>query len=867
MDQISERDKQIANLEARLRSYTNQSVSPLTSPFLVSGVIENPMAIRQSLSSDSSEDIAALKSQASQSKAQAQLVQDKLNRAVAHLKRLTEENSRLSQRIDGFDTEMQNKEIEWVAKLSDANDLVSKKSKETVELQKLKNEITLVKEYNTQLEASVQESASREVILLGKLDQLENQLRTNISRDPIKNSEIIDTKSQSLEKLVDTLREEFKLKEEKSLEDLRKVDEKYNESVRKFENSSQQVLELESIVEALKIELETVKSISIAENSKTTQINELSEKFNEVQKANSQLKIEIEASKSFKESLEIFYSSLSAVISQLSESASKIPEIDSNNEPKEIDIPHENIPVNIKESLFALRQTIDQSKSDVRIMMKNVTDIEKSKIELNQSSSQLQTQIEQLQSQLQISNNEKKGLLEKISVMRNTIAPKLEAEIKESQRLRNQVESLTSSNNELTLQIKTQTQELESLRTNTSNSSSLVSRLRSELDAQSSTFAQRIESLSNEIEKKNTKLESLRTHLIDVEESATVEQMRIEQLANEYRGDLEHVRSEKEQWEALAMEEQETSKKLRVMLDEAREETGFCRTQLQKVEAESRQNSVSLANLQAVLVQFQKSKSFSAKDAEIEFAIEGMQKRFDETSLLLEEYRKRTEVAEEKLSKVDPEAPSSSRLQQELSEKAAQVAKLRHDVIQFQAHLAEALRRIRELSQTDDNVDRRLITNLFVSFCAAPRGDRTRFEILQVISSVLRFSEEEKFKVGLIRKPWGLLSSTPQPSEAPSGESFADLWISYLLKETSNAEAAAAQKKASAAIDAALNRPLTPSGNTRTMSVSSTTGPRSSIDSGSDSESRRGSFLERMLGVEPILETISNSGENTSKRE
>ena len=93
-------------------------------------------------------------------------------------------------------------------------------------------------------------------------------------------------------------------------------------------------------------------------------------------------------------------------------------------------------------------------------------------------------------------------------------------------------------------------------------------------------------------------------------------------------------------------------------------------------------------------------------------------------------------------------------------------------MIQVQTHLAEAMRRMRDAAGGDENVDRfvapliffsfphdcptnqnlgfrRLITNLVVSFLAAPRGDAKRFEILNVIGSVLRFSEEERYKVGL----------------------------------------------------------------------------------------------------------------------
>ncbi|OUM59309.1 hypothetical protein PIROE2DRAFT_47216, partial [Piromyces sp. E2] len=86
--------------------------------------------------------------------------------------------------------------------------------------------------------------------------------------------------------------------------------------------------------------------------------------------------------------------------------------------------------------------------------------------------------------------------------------------------------------------------------------------------------------------------------------------------------------------------------------------------------------------------------------------------------------------------------------QKELNEKNELVGKLRRNVVQYQTHLAEAMRHIKSLSdKSEANVDRRLITNLFVSYLNAPRGDRKRYEMLQLISNILHWTDEEKYKV------------------------------------------------------------------------------------------------------------------------
>jgi hypothetical protein len=56
---------------------------------------------------------------------------------------------------------------------------------------------------------------------------------------------------------------------------------------------------------------------------------------------------------------------------------------------------------------------------------------------------------------------------------------------------------------------------------------------------------------------------------------------------------------------------------------------------------------------------------------------------------------------------------------------------------------------------SEATIDRRLIANLLVPFISSPRGDTKRYEMLSVISSVLNFNEDEKYKVGIGRRPSG----------------------------------------------------------------------------------------------------------------
>lgn len=130
----------------------------------------------------------------------------------------------------------------------------------------------------------------------------------------------------------------------------------------------------------------------------------------------------------------------------------------------------------------------------------------------------------------------------------------------------------------------------------------------------------------------------------------------------------------------------------------------------------------------------------------------------------------------------------------------------------------EALRRLRRNS-TETNVDRRLVTNVLLSFLSTPRADSKRFEMLSLLSSILSWNDQERERAGLQRvnpsEPasvgsfWSRTStSTPRPvadvEKSDETEvhlcsliiyrvilrflfpqSFSRLWVEFLLTEAS----------------------------------------------------------------------------------
>ncbi len=120
-------------------------------------------------------------------------------------------------------------------------------------------------------------------------------------------------------------------------------------------------------------------------------------------------------------------------------------------------------------------------------------------------------------------------------------------------------------------------------------------------------------------------------------------------------------------------------------------------------------------------------------------------------------------------------------LEQEVKEKTLLIGKLRHEggyhlvisafylyihvlmlAVIINEHLMEALRRLRR-GATNMNVDRRLVTNMLLTFLNTPREDTKRFEILGLLASILSWSDEERGRAGLQRTGANSISTYHSP--------------------------------------------------------------------------------------------------------
>ncbi|KAI1315041.1 hypothetical protein EDD11_001381 [Mortierella claussenii] len=422
----------------------------------------------------------------------------------------------------------------------------------------------------------------------------------------------------------------------------------------------------------------------------------------------------------------------------------------------------------LKQELEALKTQHEEDRLGIETLLKGR---EATIQELQKNAAVNEQQLRAVQDDLQKAINERnhfqsqhKTLLDRVSNMKSTLGTKLQADMENINTLRQQIDQLTAQNNGYIQTIK---------------------QLEEELMASHEHY-----------EKTSRELEHLRRHMVDIKEDAFAEVMEKENLIHELQSRLQREEREREDWETMASE-QRASKDQAIMTMRALErERDAARAEKEVLRQELDREIESLTNLQGVLEEFQ-----SAKESEIQFALERLQGQLHASNTALEEYKGRAHVAEEQLHHLTLDVEKARQLEREVKEKNLTIGKLRHDAVIQQGHLTEAMRRLKEES-SQNTVDIPLISNLFISFLNIPRGDQKRFEILQLISGVLKFTDEQREQAGLIRKAGsglGAMTPTTSGSRSPSmeqmrqhqepKESFFDMWASFLIRE-SNSNAA-----------------------------------------------------------------------------
>ncbi|PFH48705.1 hypothetical protein AMATHDRAFT_149253 [Amanita thiersii Skay4041] len=377
--------------------------------------------------------------------------------------------------------------------------------------------------------------------------------------------------------------------------------------------------------------------------------------------------------------------------------------------------------------------------------------------------SRLQRELERTKEEKESLAAQHRTLLTKLTTMRATLGNKLKQDAEELDRQEQLVQQLTAQNEDLAAAVETLKRELITSNEETERVSRELDTLRSQALQEN---AQEALAREWELRETQTELERCKLDRDELERTALHERA----IADDIRSTLENLKRDLEL-------EVDAKERLLNELDAERERS---------------------TNLQSVLEDFQ-----SAKDHELREAVKDLEVKLNRTIDSLAEYKHRALTAESQLDEVRDDTTRVQELEKGVKEKDILLQKLQHEAVILNEHLMEALRRLRRNS-SETNVDRRLVTNVLLSFLSTPRADTKRYEMLSLLASILSWNDQERERAGLQRTQsvnslssfWGRSPSsgafsptkTAELEKTDETESFSRLWVEFLLTEAAAGE-------------------------------------------------------------------------------
>ncbi|KAF2662168.1 hypothetical protein K491DRAFT_686660 [Lophiostoma macrostomum CBS 122681] len=283
------------------------------------------------------------------------------------------------------------------------------------------------------------------------------------------------------------------------------------------------------------------------------------------------------------------------------------------------------------------------------------------------------------------------------------------------------------------------------------------------------------------------------------------------------REEFENAKQAMQDWEALALNERSLHDNLKEKMSDFEEQLESLREAHKKAATERDQNGEAVDGLQKALQRLQNERKIERREL-----VETHQSE-------LEQLRKQVQVtgeaatsAKATLEKTQKELERAIPFEKEVKEKNLLIGKLRHEAVILNDHLTKALRILKK-GRPEDNVDRQIVTNYILHFLAIDRSDPKKFEALQLIASLLNWSDEQREQAGLARpgasnnslriplSPFRRTPSTPSlntalntdpmlmGSSASNKESLAELFSEFLEREAGEGERSRSGSQATAA--------------------------------------------------------------------
>ncbi|KAF3088366.1 hypothetical protein TWF569_011479 [Orbilia oligospora] len=375
---------------------------------------------------------------------------------------------------------------------------------------------------------------------------------------------------------------------------------------------------------------------------------------------------------------------------------------------------------------------------------------------------QLEAQLAQALAENAQLDDKYKGLLGRVASIRTTLTDRLNKDAEELQQTKGMVETLEEQNRVILCEKEA------------------VEAVLKQTIAERKILAQEVQDLRQRFSVSQQNWSKER-------EEADIVQQRLKE-------ELETTRKAGQDWEVLAMEESSVRRALEERASDIEDQYISQKALLEKEISIKAQQAAKLSDLQMALNDIQQTRK-----EELREIVESTQSQIEALVSEKTSLREELSAAEARSNHLSEEIQRMSHLESDVKEKTLLIGKLRHQGVILNEHLTKALRMIKR-GDPQDNVDRQLVTNLFISFLGLPRGDQKRFEVLQLIANYLKWTDEDRETAGLSR-PGGSGYPGPIPSrniQSPltlthlsdsrdgnnSGENLAELWASFLQQQT-----------------------------------------------------------------------------------
>lgn len=304
-------------------------------------------------------------------------------------------------------------------------------------------------------------------------------------------------------------------------------------------------------------------------------------------------------------------------------------------------------------------------------------------------------------------------------------------------------------------------------------------------------------------------LNRLKQHLLDKESEESEKMDEDSKIIEELRENNEYLRAqvrhlEKSLTQAIASQE-EVEMTNSNELQKSKELIDDLNGKLTSVTSTIETKNVELLNLQTALGQYYAE--IEAKE-HLEGDLVSARQESARLSALLKDLYEQAEI-----SKKEKEELLAKLLQAEkmITEGKSRVNKLEEDNGKLRRALEQSMTRLNRMSMDSDySVDRRIVIKLLVTYFQRNHSK----EVLDLMVRMLGFSEEDKQRIGVAqqgaskgvvrgvfglpgRLVGGILGGSPTEVHAnmaaSDNQSFADMWVDFLLKETEERERREAQ--------------------------------------------------------------------------